>query len=164
MTLPSPPTRHRKAPRSVAFAALAAALLAAVPAPLAADDSDQIGRLQIVHPWARPAVAGESTRLHLKIVNDGFDDLHVVKLTSPVAARVRLVLIEARGRTVPLGSITVLARETVDLGSPHFRVMLDGLNRDLRAGERIPLTLHFAPFGRITTSVMVGENTEGGPS
>lgn len=164
MTLFSPKTRHRKAPRSVAFAAIAAVLLVAGPAPLVADDSDQIGRLQIVHPWTRPAAAGESTRLHLKIVNDGFDDLYVIKLTSPVAARVRLVLIEARGRTVPLGSITVLARETVNLGSPYFRVMLDGLNRDLRAGERIPLTLHVAPFGRITTSVMVGENADGGAS
>lgn len=164
MTLFSPKSRHRKAPRSVAFAAIAAVLVVAGPAPLAAEDSDQIGRLQIVHPWTRPAAAGESTRLHMKIVNDGFDDLHVIKLTSPVAARVRLVLIEARGRTVPLGSITVLARETVNLGSPHFRIMLDGLNRDLRAGERIPLTLHVAPFGRITTSVMVGENADGGAS
>ena len=164
MTLFSPKTRHRKAPRSVAFAAIAAAFLLTAPAPLVADDSDQIGRLQIVHPWTRPAAAGESTRLHLKIVNDGFDDLHVVKLTSPVATRVRLVLIEARGQTVPLRSITVLARETVNLGAPHFRVMLDGLRRDLSAGERIPLTLHVAPSGRINTSVMVREITDGGPS
>lgn len=133
-------------------------------AQLAANDSDQIGRLQIVHPWTRPAAAGESTRLHLKIVNDGFDDLHVVKFTSPVATKVQLVLVATRGRTVPLHSITVLAHEVMDLGSPHFRVILEGLSRDLWAGEQFPLTLHFAPFGRITTTVTVGETAVGGAS
>ena len=164
MPLSSPKTSHCKVVRSIAFAALAAALLSGVPARLAANDSDQIGKLQIVHPWARPAAAGESTRLHMKIVNDGFDDLHVVELTSPVATKVRLVLVATRGRTVPLPSITVLAHEVMDLGSSHFRVMLDGLSRDLWAGEEIPLTFHFAPAGQITTTVTVRESADGGAS
>ena len=164
MPLSSLKTSHCKVLKSVAFAALAAALLSGVPARLAANDSDHIGRLQIVHPWARPAAAGESTRLHMKIVNDGFDDLHVVKLTSPVATKVRLALVATRGRTVPLPSITVLAHEVMDLGSSHFRVMLDGLSRDLWAGEQFPLTLYFAPLGKVTTTVTVGEIADGGAS
>lgn len=164
VSLSSLKTSHCKVLRSVAFAALAAALLTGVPARLAANDSDHIGRLQIVHPWARPAAAGESTRLHMKIVNDGFDDLHVVKLTSPVATKVQLALVATQGRTVSLPSITVLAHEVMDLGSSHFRVMLVGLSRDLRAGEEFPLTLHFAPFGRIITTVTVGETVDGGAS
>ena len=157
-------TPHLEVGRSVVLAALAAALLSGVSAPLVAGDTDQIGRLEFIHPWTRPAAAGKSTRLHMKIVNDGFDDLYVVKLTSPVATKVRLVLIESRGRKVVLPSITVLARETIDLGATHFRVTLDGLSRDLWAGEEIPLTFHFAPAGQITTTVTVRESADGGAS
>lgn len=157
-------TPHLEVGRSVVLAALAAALLSGVSAPLVAADADQIGRLEFIHPWMRPAAAGESTRLHMKIVNDGYDDLYVVKLTSPVATKVRLLLIEARGRKVVLPSITVLARETIDLGATHFRVTLDGLGRDLSAGEEIPLTFHFAPAGQITTTVTVRESADGGAS
>ncbi len=135
-----------------------------MPARLAADDFNQIGRLQIVHPWARPAALGESTRLHMKIVNDGFDDLHVVKLTSPVATNVKIALVAPRGRSVPLDSITVAGHETMDLGMSHIRVVLNGLSRDLWAGEQFPLTLHVAPFGTITTRVTVGDIADGGAS
>ncbi len=157
-------TPHLMVGRSVVLATLAAALLVGASAPLAAGDANQIGRLEFVHPWTRSAATGESTRLHMKIVNDGFDDLHVVKLTSPVATKVRLVLIEARGRKVALPSITLLARETIDLGAAHFRVTLDGLRRDLRAGEEISLTFHIAPTGRITTLVTVRDSADGGAS
>ena len=143
---------------------LAAAFLLGIPSPLVADDVDQVGRLQIVHPWTRPAARGESTRLYLKIVNDGFDDLHVVKLTSPIAAKVRLVLIAARGEMLQLPSITVAAHETLDLGSAHFRVLLEGLSRDLLPGEQFPLTFHVPPFGRIETRVTVGDPADGGAS
>ncbi len=160
----SPTTRRRRLLKSFAFAALSAAVLSGVPARLAAEDFNQIGRLQIVHSWARPAALGESTRLHMKIVNDGFDDLHVVKLTSPVATNVQIALIAPRGRSVPLDSITGTAHEIIDLGTSHFRVVLDGLSRDLRAGDQFPLTLHVAPFGTITTSVTVGDSADGGAS
>jgi copper(I)-binding protein len=159
-----PTTRRRVIRRSVAIAAIAVALLPGVPAPLFADHFNQVGQLQFVNAWTRPANAGESTRLHMKIVNDGFDDLHVIKLTSPIAAKVRLVLTEARGQTVLLPSITVLARETMDLSSSSFHVILDGLSRDLQDGEQIPLILHIAPAGRITTSVAVGETADRGAS
>ncbi len=164
MTLSSLTTNHCKILISVALVALATVLLSGVPTQLAANDTDQIGRLQIVYPWTRPAASGESTRLHMKIVNDGFDDLHVVKLTSPVATKVQLALVAVRGRSVPLPALTVLAHEVMDLGSSQFRIMLEGLSRDLRAGEQFPVTLHFAPFGRITTMVTVGETAGDGSS
>lgn len=156
-------TYRCKVLRSV-IAMVPAAFLLAIPAPVVAEDVDQIGRLQIVHPWTRPAPAGGSTRLYLKIVNDGFDDLHVVKLTSPIAAKVRLILVAARGETLQLPSITVAAHETIDLGAPHFRVLLEGLRRDLVPGEQFPLTFHVPPFGRIETRVTVGDPADGGAS
>ncbi len=152
---------QRNVLRSIAVAAFAAALLSGSPAPSVADDSDQIGRLQFVHPWTGQAAAGEATRLHMKIVNDGPDDLYVVKVTSPIATKVQLVLIEVRGQPVHLSSITLFAHETIDLDLSHIRLSLEGLRRDLRAGEKFPLTLHIAPFGRITTSVTVGDSADG---
>ncbi len=149
---------QRKVFRSIAFAA---GLFSASPAPSVADESDQIGRLQFVHPWMGQAAAGETTRLHMKIVNDGSDDLHVVKLTSPIATRVRLVLIEARGQPVRIPSITLFAHESMDLDLSQIRVSLEGLRRDIRVGEQFPLTLHMAPFGRITTTVTVGKPAHG---
>ena len=150
--------------RSIAVAALAAALLSGSPAPSVANDSEQIGRLRFVHPWTGQAAAGGATRLHVKIVNDGSDDLHVVKVTSPIATRVRVVVIAARGQPVRLPSITLFAHESMDLDLSLIRVSLEGLRRDLRAGEQFPVTLHMAPFGRITTTVTVGEPAHGGAS
>ena len=138
--------RQRKVLRSIADAAFAAALLSGSPAPLVAGDSEQIGRLQFVHPWTGQAAAGEATRLHMKIVNDGFDDLHVVKVTSPIATRVRVVVIAARGQPVHFPSITLFAHESMDLDLSLIRVSLEGLRRDLRAGEQFPVTL---PYGAI---------------
>ncbi len=107
------------------------------------------------------AAAGETTRLHMRIVNDGSDDLHVVMVTSPIATRVRLVLIEARGQPVRIPSITLFAHESMDLDLSQIRVSLEGLRRDIRVGEQFPLTLHMAPFGRITTTVTVGKPAHG---
>ena len=76
----------------------------------------------------------------------------------------QLALVAIRGRLVPLPAITVLAHEVIDLGSSQFRVMLDGLSQNLRAGEQFPVTLHFAPFGSITTTVTVEETAGGGSS
>ncbi len=156
--------RQRKVLRPITLAAFIAALLLVSPAPSVADDSDQIGRLRFVHPWTGHAAAGEATRLHLKIVNDGSDDLHVVKVTSPIATSVRLVLIEARGRPVRLPSITLFAHDSMDLDASRIRVSLEGLRRDLRMGEQFPLTFHMAPYGRITTTVTVGDSADGGAS
>ena len=150
--------------RSIALCALTAALLSATTAPLIAGEPDQIGRLQIIHPWTDRALAGSATRLHMKMVNDGSDDLHVIKLTSPIASAVELVLVEAGSQRVKLPSITLFAHESMDLGRSRIRVTLEGLRRDLRAGERFPVTFHLAPHGRITTTVTVGDPADGGAS
>ena len=155
---------QRKVLRSIAVGAFAVALLHGSPAPSVAGESDQIGRLQFVHSWTGQAAAGGATRLHMKIVNDGSDDLHVVKMTSPIAANVQLVLIEARGQPLRLPSITLFAHDSMDLDLSNIRVSLEGLKRDLRAGEQFPLTFHMAPFGRITTTVTVGGSADGGAS
>jgi len=152
----------RKSFRSIALCSLAAALLSATAAPAMAGELDQTGRLQIVRPWTNLAVAGSATRLHMKMVNDGPDDLHVIKLTSPIASAVQLVLVEAGSQRVKLPSITLFAHESMDLGRSHVRVTLKGLRRDLRAGEQFPLTFHLAPHGRITTTVTVGDPAVGG--
>ena len=156
--------RQRKVLRSIAVAAFSAVLFSITLAPSVADDSDQIGRLQFVHSWMGQAAAGEASRLHMKIVNDGSDDLHVIKVTSPIATNVRLVLIEARGQPVRLPLITLLAHDSMDLDVSDIRVSLEGLRRDLRVGEQFPLTFHMAPFGRITTTVTVGDSADGGAS
>ena len=155
---------QRKVLRSIGVTAIIAALFSVSPAPSLADDSDQIGRLQFVHPWTGQAAAGEATRLHMKIVNDGSDDLHVIKVTSPIATNVRLVLIEVRGQRVQLPSITWFAHDTMDLDVSNIRVSLEGLRRDLQVGEQFPLTFHLTPIGRITTTVTVGDPADGGAS
>ena len=155
---------RRKSIRSIALGALATALLSATAAPSFAGESDQIGRHKNVHTWTEQAVAGKATRLHMKIVNDGSDDLHVIKLTSPIATAVALDLVEALGRRVRLPSITIFAHDSLDLDVSHVRVTLESLRRDLRTGDQFPLTFHMAPHGRITITVTVGDPADGGAS
>jgi copper(I)-binding protein len=160
--------RRRTQVWSISLVVLAIALASAMPGLSIAGEPkgepDQIGRLQIIQPWTARARAGGTARLRMEIVNDGSDDLHVIDITSPIAARVRLAVAGVPGKRVQLPSITLLAHESVIFDASRLSVTLEGLTRDLRDGERFPLTFHMAPHGQITTTVTVGSPARGGAS
>ena len=47
---------------------------------------DVFGKILITHPFVSAASEGGMTRLRMKIVNDGYDTVHVTGFTSAVAS------------------------------------------------------------------------------
>ena len=122
--------------------------------PAAAEDLD-IGRLRIVAPQAGAAPAGATSRLRMRIVNGGYDGVHILRMSSPVADEVRMTLDTNGGPARALPSLSVPANEGVDLSTTNLRVVLHGLRRRLKAGEKISLTLHFSGGQRVPVEVNV---------
>jgi len=118
--------------------AVAIALLIAPRAPALAADAVSVGK-----PWVRATVAGQSVAgAYMDITAK--DTAALVGVASPVAARAELHTMTMDGgvmRMRPLARLDLPAGKTVNLKPGGFHVMLIDIRRELKAGERVPLTL-----------------------
>ena len=93
--------------------------------------------------WMRPALAGQArARTYVDIKSD--TALTLTQATTPVAGAIEFVTVAGNG-----DAETVVATVAVAPGVPtrlafrgnHLRLV--DINRDLRNGEQVPVTLHF---------------------
>jgi copper(I)-binding protein len=118
--------------------ALALASLVSLPA-LA-----QVGNsVKVSDPWIRatvPAAKVAGAFMQLKSAKA----VKLVEVKSPVAGRVELHQMAMEGQTMRMRaveSIDLPAGQTVNLASGGYHVMLFDLQRQLKEGEQLPLTL-----------------------
>ncbi len=142
------------------------AALSAVGALASADDAAG-GNVHVSGAWARatPPVS-EMGAAYLSVANRGAEADRLIGASSPVAERAEL-----HGHSVEAGMMTMRALETVELrpgetvvfapGGNH--VMLIGLTRALRAGERFPLTLELDKGESLQVEVRVLPAGAAGP-
>ncbi len=52
---------------------------------------DVFGKILISHPFVSAAPEGGMTRLRMKIINDGYDTVHVIGFTSAVASQALVI-------------------------------------------------------------------------
>lgn len=124
--------------------AVCAALVLLSTNPVAADATLRVGDdLKIDSTSTQPAPAGGCTRVRLRLVNDGTNDVHLLGGSSAVAERARLVARIDPVNAVTLPSIAIPAQETLDLDSSHLWFELCGLNRPLATGDSFTLTVEF---------------------
>ena len=133
---------------------LAAAIGLALLVPYAAAAAPAIEARQ---PWSRPAAAGGTGAGYLVLVNTGPADA-LVGAESPVAQKVEVhastmsggvMRMKAEARVaVPAGGQTVFAP-----GGRHL--MLVGLKKPLKQGERVPATLRFASGAQLKVEFLV---------
>lgn len=115
----------------------------------------------VLDPWARASLPGaEAGAVYLRLVGGDADDRLVAAraelcAVTEVHEHVRDAEGVLRMRAVA-GGIPVPARATVELKPGGYHIMLIGLQRPLRRGERIPLTLVFERAGerRIEAEVL----------
>ncbi|MFQ5764689.1 MAG: copper chaperone PCu(A)C [Rhodospirillales bacterium] len=136
--------------------ALCAALSAA---PAVAGDSVKAGKLVIFNAWARatPGYTGTAAA-YVSIHNHGLTPDRLVGASSPVASRVALHATKYTDgvmRMLRLDDISVEAGEKRILEPGGLHLMLTGLNRRLRTGERFPMVLRFKDSGEVTVTVEV---------
>jgi periplasmic copper chaperone A len=134
------------------------ALLAAALLTLASPVSAASGAISVAGAWSRPAAAGVNGAGYLTIVNAGRTPDTLVAVSSPVAARVTLHATKMSGGVMsmrPLADLAIPAGSTVALAPGGRHLMLEGLKRPLKVGDRFPVTLSFVHAGRMTVTFAV---------
>ena len=144
-----------------------AAIAAIAAAPIAAA-SVRIGSLAIDGAWSRETAAGQVVAGgFMTISNKGASEDRLVSGTSPVAAEVQLHTMTIDGGVMRMrqlaGGIAVPARGTLELKPGSYHIMFMGLRRQLRQGERFPVTLRFQRAGNVTVQFAVQPVTSTGP-
>jgi copper(I)-binding protein len=128
-------------------------------------------KIQIENVWSRPAAAmekaepGEATQggmagmgntgvVYLTLMNDGREADRLISAESDVAETVELHQTKMEGdvmkmQPIPEG-VEVPAGGRVEFKPGSYHIMLIGLKRDLKVGDRFTMTLEFEKSGALT--------------
>ena len=125
--------------------------------------------VQIFDAWSRPAM--DTAVIYTTIVNGGTHPDRLIGATSPMAARVEIdegVTTTSPGAPIegmpshiqtmtirPLSELSLPPHGIVILSPGGYELQLIGLVHPLRVGKSVPLRLHFAQAGWISTSAHV---------
>lgn len=137
--------------RFVPFAATLVLSLVLAASPGAAHEFHKLGDIVIEQPWSRatPVKVGGA---YMTLRNNGAAADKLVKVASPVAERVEIHETKIDGGMAmmrPVGAVEVKGHSSVQLKPGGLHVMLMGLRRPLKEGERIKLVLTFERAGTI---------------
>lgn len=119
-----------------------------------------LGSLHISHPYARATVPGQpGGGAFLSIENKGKEVDKLIGVSSSVAKSTEIHTMSMDGNVMKMrevGEIDLPPASTVDMKPGHgYHIMLIGLNRPLKTGDKFPLTLTFRKAGKIEVSVVV---------
>jgi hypothetical protein len=109
--------------------------------------------------WARPGVAGGNSAIYATISNPGQADA-LVQARCDVAAAVELHMTKMESGVMKMqaqDSITLPANSQAKLEPGGLHIMLINLRRDLKAGDKFPVTLRFQHAQEMTLEVQVKE-------
>lgn len=117
------------------------------------------GKLHIDHPWARATVPGAmSGAAYLTIENLGNQADALLSASTPVAAQTELhnhVMENDIVKMMGVAHIDIAAHGKTELKLGGYHVMLFGLKKELKAGDKFPLELIFKKAGKIRVEVKV---------
>ncbi|WDZ95545.1 copper chaperone PCu(A)C [Herbaspirillum sp. WKF16] len=145
--------------------AAAAALLAA--APLSQAHEYKLGQLEIGHPYARSTVPGQPAGgAYFSIENKGSAPDRLVALSSPVAKSTEIHTMAMEGNLMKMrevdGGLEVKPGQKIAMQPGNgYHVMLMGLSKPLKAGDKVPLTLTFEKAGKVDVTVNVEDIAAG---
>jgi len=131
------------------------AVLLLLLAPPASAHSYRAGGVMVGHVWAAPT-RGTDTEVFLPLLNTAPGSDQLVSIIAPSAKLAELI--DASSRRI--GAVELPSNRPVVLKPGGFRIRLIGLDKPLRVGDRLKLTLVFAKAGTVAVEAMV----EMGPS
>ena len=129
-----------------------AALLAA--APLACAHAADI---EAVRPWSRPAASGGNGAGYVTLINHGKADA-LVGVDMPDAQKVEMHASSMAGgimKMTPEARTPIPAKGQVSFAPGGRHLMLIGLKRPLRVGDKLPATLKFASGAALKVEFVV---------
>jgi hypothetical protein len=119
--------------------------------------------IEVLQPWSRPAVAGTNAIGYMILANRGHAADTLEKVESPLAAKVEIHSSSMAGGIMtmaPVAKVSVPAGGQVTFGPAAYHLMIIGVTRTLKAGDRVPVTLSFASGAKVRARFAV---TSGGP-
>lgn len=135
-------------------------------------------QIAVENPWARPtigltvgggamppmpgmpAMAADQldSAAYLVVVNRGNQPDSLIRASSDAAGQIEFHETQMQGdiaQMAPISHVDVPANGRVQFSPGGYHLMLENLNRDLRVGDTITLTLQFEKSGAITVVVPV---------
>lgn len=133
------------------------AVLFAVAAPLLAHPTDV--KPVVEQPWVREVIPGQSaTAAYLVIKNRDHGPDVLLGATCDAVESVEIHTMKTQGGTMvmkKLDRLALPARGEITLAPGGDHLMLFGLKRPLRSGERVRLTLNFQRAGKVEVEAPV---------
>ncbi|WP_137820356.1 copper chaperone PCu(A)C [Pseudomonas sp. 2FG] len=127
----------------------------------------QAGDLRIEHPWSREMPANAPTAAAYFVVhNQGTSAERLLGADTPAAGKAELhEHLHQNGlmKMQHVPSVTIPAGGETTFAPMGYHLMLFNLKRQLRDGERFPLTLHFERTGDVTVEVAVQKEAPAEP-
>ena len=127
--------------------------------PVAAQEY-KAGPLQVENPWARATPNGAKVGGgYLTIKNDGAAPDKLVGGSSSIAQKLELDEMSSENgvmkmRALPNG-LQINPGQTVILKPDGYHLMFVGLNKSLKQGDHVPVTLNFANAGTVNVEFVV---------
>jgi copper(I)-binding protein len=120
----------------------------------------KLGDIKIAHPYARATVPQQSTGgAYLGLENTGKTDDKLLKVESTIARSVEIHSMEMVGDVMKMrevDGIDIKAGSKISMKpGDGYHIMLIGLQQQLKAGDKFPMTLVFAKAGKIDVVVVV---------
>lgn len=122
----------------------------------------QAGDVHVDHPYARATVSGQSSgAAYLTIENKGKNPDKLIGAASATAKAVQIHTMSMDGNVMRMREVQELplqpAEKIAMRPGDGYHVMLIGLTRQLKKGDKFPLTLRFEKAGKIDVMVWVEE-------
>ena len=114
--------------------------------------------LQVTDAWSRPAVAGTNGVGYMTLVNTGAAAETLVEVASPLAGRIEMHSASMSGGVMSMQKqdrVVVPAGGQVAFAPGAYHLMLIGLTRTLKPGDKAPVTLTFASGAKLKVAFTV---------
>lgn len=126
----------------------------------------QTVRIDIHDPWVRtPSQAVDTTAFYVTIMNGTTSDDALIAIKSEVAQVGELHETTHDNNVMkmqPVSEVPVPAQGSVALQPGSFHGMLMGLNKELKAGDKVQIELTFKNAGSITVEAEVRDGSNSG--
>lgn len=125
--------------------------------------SYQAGKIKIEHPASRATAPGQTNgAAFMEIENKGKADDKLLSASSPIAETVEIHSMSMEGDVMKMRAVEGLelpAGASVKLQHGQgYHIMLMGLKKPLKAGDKFPLSLQFEKAGKLKLSVHVEQS------
>jgi periplasmic copper chaperone A len=116
------------------------------------------GPIEILNPWVKAAANGENTAAFMIVKNTGSPTDKLIKAEFNGAMETEIHETKMSNDVMemsPIDALEIPANGQVELKSGSYHVMMMGLNKELKAGDKVDLTLTFANAGSVTVTAEV---------